>query len=345
VVIVLTPAALESKWVEKETDVAIARERGGQIEVIPLFVKQVEVPLLLGSYHMVFFHQGYEAGLNRLAGDLGLSAAPAAPAPAPPQAPERAPAPEVVSPPMVEPSQPLEPELIHIPAGEFLMGSDPEKDELAYDDEQPQHRLSLPEYYMAKTPVTNAQYLAFVQAAGQKPPKHWKGGKPPGGKEDHPVVYVTWHDAMAYCQWLAEAAGKAYRLPSEAEWEKAARGTDGRIWPWGNEWEKKRCNSGEGGPGETTPVGQYSPGGDSPYGCVDMAGNVWEWCSSLRKPYPYDPKDGREDAKAKGGRTLRGGSWDVNRRYARVSYRYGTLPDYFTFSVGFRVDVAPVSSS
>jgi formylglycine-generating enzyme required for sulfatase activity len=122
-------------------------------------------------------------------------------------------------------------------------------------------------------------------------------------------VYVTWHDAMAYCRWLARVTGRAYRLPSEAEWEKAARGTDGRIWPWGNKWDSKRCNSREGGPGNTTPVGQYSPQGDSPYGCVDMAGNVWEWTLSLLKDYPYDPKDGREDAQAEGRRRLRGGAF------------------------------------
>jgi formylglycine-generating enzyme required for sulfatase activity len=183
---------------------------------------------------------------------------------------------------VVERRQPFEPELIPIPAGEFLMGSDPRTDKNAGDDEQPQHYLHLPDYSIAKTPVTNVQYLAFVQSKGQKPPKYWKGGKPPGDKEDHPVVGVSWEDAMAYCNWLAEAMGKAYRLPSEAEWEKAARGADGRIWPWGNEWDEKRCNTREGGPGDSTPVGQYSPGGDSPYGCVDMAGNVFEWCTTGR---------------------------------------------------------------
>jgi formylglycine-generating enzyme required for sulfatase activity len=328
-------------------------------------VEQVEVPLLLASYHMVFFHQGYEAGLNRLAGDLGLSVAPAEPAPAPRQEPQPVPVPEVVSPPVVEPSQPFEPELIHVPAGEFLMGSDPKKDKGAYDDEQPQHSLHLPDYYIAKTPVTNGQYLASVEATGQKPPEHWKKRKPPKGKKDHPVVEVSWHDAVAYCQWLAEATGRAYRLPSEAEWEKAARGGlrmgrednpyPGRIYPWGNEWEKKRCNSEEGGPGDTTPVGQYSPGGDSPYGCVDMAGNVVEWTLSLwgkewEAPdfrYPYDPEDGRENLDAGDDirRALRGGSWNDNHWGARVSARINLGPGYFSYSVGFRVVVPPVSSS
>jgi formylglycine-generating enzyme required for sulfatase activity len=164
------------------------------------------------------------------------------------------------------------------------------------------------------------------------------------------VVNVSWHDARAYCQWLAVATGKAYRLPSESEWEKAARGGlriggednpyPDRIYPWGDRWDEKQCNSIEDGPGHTTPVGQYSPRGDSPYGCVDMAGNVWEWCSSLRKPYPYDPKDGREDAKAAGFRMLRGGSWSGSQGDARVSSRNDIQLGYALGSIGFRVCVA-----
>jgi formylglycine-generating enzyme required for sulfatase activity len=251
--------------------------------------------------------------------------------------------------------EPFEPELIHIPAGEFLMGSVPKEAKDAhkatgvglriptYQIELPQHTVHLPEYYIAKTPVTNAQYLAFAQATDHSTPEHWEGGKPPQGKEDHPVVHVTWNDTIAYCNWLAEAAGKAYRLPTEAEWEKAARGTDGRIYPWGDEPpDEKRCNFGRK-VGDTTPVGQYSPRGDSPYGCVDMAGNVWTL--SLYKGYPYDPKDGREDLEASDRRVLRGGSWNSIQRLARVSYRVSFEPDFFSDHVGFRVVVAPVSSS
>jgi formylglycine-generating enzyme required for sulfatase activity len=231
---------------------------------------------------------------------------------------------------VVERRQPFEPELIPIPAGEFLMGSDPRTDKNAGDDEQPQHYLHLPDYSIAKTPVTNVQYLAFVQSKGQKPPKYWKGGKPPGDKEDHPVVGVSWEDAMAYCNWLAEAMGKAYRLPSEAEWEKAARGADGRIWPWGNEWDEKRCNTREGGPGDSTPVGQYSPGGDSPYGCVDMAGNVFEWCTTREgKSYPYDVSEdewSEEYLQGSAARVLRGGSWLSNQYLARCAYRNRNNP-------------------
>jgi formylglycine-generating enzyme required for sulfatase activity len=241
--------------------------------------------------------------------------------------------------------QPFEPELILIPAGEFLMGSDPRTDKDAGDAEQPQHYLYLPNYSIAKTPVTNVQYLAFVQSTGQKPPNHWKSWKPPGGKEDHPVVNVSLQEAMTYCQWLAKVTGRAYRLPSEAEWEKAARGTDGRIYPWGDEWDEKLCNSIEGGLGGTTPVGQYSPGGDSPYGCVDMAGNVLEWTRSLRKGYPYDPEDGRENPRADDPRVLRGGAFVSSRRIVRCVCRDRYFPGHWYWGRGFRVCVAPGSAS
>jgi formylglycine-generating enzyme required for sulfatase activity len=240
---------------------------------------------------------------------------------------------------------PFEPEMILIPAGEFLMGSDPSVDKDARDNEQPQHTLYLPDYYMARTPVTNTQYAAFVQATGHRQPKFWKGGKPPRGKEDHPAVYVSWYDAMAYCRWLAEVTGKPYCLPSEAEWEKGARGSDGRIYPWGNQWDAERCNSKEGGKGDTTPVGAY-PEGASPYGLLDMAGNVWEWTRNLWSTsfkYPYDPADGREDLEAPSVilRVLRSGAFDDNKRLVRCAYRRGNILDNFPWRHGFRVVMSP----
>jgi formylglycine-generating enzyme required for sulfatase activity len=237
---------------------------------------------------------------------------------------------------IMERSQPFEPEMILIPAGEFLMGSDPHKDRYAEDNEQPQQTLYLPGYYLAKAPVTNAQYAAFVQATGHQQPKHWEGGKPPRAKEDHPVVYVSWYDAVAYCNWLAEVTGKPYRLPSEAEWEKGARGSDGRVYPWGNRWGKKRCNSEEGSKGDTTPVGAY-PEGASPCGLLDMAGNVWEWTRSITKEYPYDPEDGREDLEAAGSRVLRGGAFLNCEWFVRCAYRLRDFPDYRGRDYGLRV--------
>ena len=141
---------------------------------------------------------------------------------------------------------PIHLELVRVPAGEFLMGSDPKVDKDASADEQPQHRLYLPEFYIGKYPVTNEQYAAFVKAARQAAPQHWKNGQIPAGKGDHPVVDVSWQDAVAFCRWLSQASGKAIRLPTEAEWEKAARGSDGRIYPWGNDPPTKElCNFGD----------------------------------------------------------------------------------------------------
>jgi len=249
--------------------------------------------------------------------------------------------------------------MILIPAGEFVMGSDPGKDPDARDDEQPQHTIYLPDYAMARTPVTNAQYAVFLQATRYDPPRHWriwfwKRRWPPMGRQDYPVVNVSWYDARAYCQWLSEVTGKSYRLPSEAEWEKAARGTNGRIYPWGDEWDPQCCYTAEGRAKEDTiPVGTH-PQGASPYGLLDMIGNVWEWTSSLWGPdlrhpdftYPYDPADGRENPVAPTSvrRVLRGVSFFNDRHVARCAARYRYSPRNSYVSVGFRVVMSPTSN-
>lgn len=231
----------------------------------------------------------------------------------------------------------FEPEMILIPVGEFLMGSDPKQDKAAYSNEQPQHTLYLPDYSIAKTPVTNAQYAAFVKATGYKAPQYWQNDKISQDKDMHPVVYVTGNDAMAYCKWLAKTTGKPYTLPSEAEWEKAARGTDGRLYPWGNTFDKSKCNVHASGIGDTTPVDRY-PQGASPYGVLDRAGNVWEWTRSLFKSYRYDPADGRENLEVGGIRVLRGGAWySDDPAFARCAYRTGLNPDSRYGNSGFRV--------
>jgi formylglycine-generating enzyme required for sulfatase activity len=175
-------------------------------------------------------------------------------------------------------------------------------------------------FFIARTPVTNAEYARFVAATGHMPPIHWEGRTPTGEWRDHPVMYVDWDDAVAYAEW---AGG---RLPTEQEWEKAARGIDGRIYPWGDEFDAARCNAEESGIGTTTPVGRYSPGGDSPCGCADMAGNVGEWTAS-------EYEIGRAGV-------LRGGSWDCRQRYVRCAARIRLTPDDFPDYVGLRVVVA-----
>ena len=233
----------------------------------------------------------------------------------------------------------FEPEMVLIAAGEFVMGSNSRKDQHARHVERPQHKLYLPDYYLAKTPVTNTQYAAFVRATQRTPPSHWQENRPPRTKENHPVVRVSWYDAMAYCKWLSGLTGKAYRLPTEAEWEKAARGAKASIYPWGDRWDANRCNSKESKIEDTTPVGAY-PQGASPYGLLNMAGNVWEWTSSLYRDYPYRKDDGREDPSSTEARVLRGGSWLNFYDSARAAYRRSYTPAYHSRIHGFRCCVS-----
>ncbi|MCS7011366.1 MAG: bifunctional serine/threonine-protein kinase/formylglycine-generating enzyme family protein [Anaerolineales bacterium] len=226
-----------------------------------------------------------------------------------------------------------------VPAGPFPMGS-PQGD--GHPDEHPQHEVYLDEYWIGKTPVTNRQYEVFVRATGWQSPSHWKNGCVPSGKEDHPVVNVSWDDAVAFCEWLSRVSGKKIRLPTEAEWEKAARGTDGRMYPWGYKRPSKNmCNFAPGalsfGEG-TTPVGRYSPQGDSPYGCVDMAGNVWEWTADWYAAdyYRFSPTRNPSGPVNGRGRVLRGGAWVSDENAIRSAYRYWSLPNGRNDRIGFR---------
>ncbi|RLD00746.1 MAG: hypothetical protein DRI32_09870, partial [Chloroflexi bacterium] len=230
-----------------------------------------------------------------------------------------------------------------IPAGTFLMGSTKEN-ALAYDDERPQHTVNIAyDYYVARFPVTNADYGKFAS-------EKLKGIE---GKENHPVVKVSWDDAQKYIVWLNEnhsenlPDGYRFSLPSEAEWEKAARGEYANEYPWGNDFDKNKCNSAESKIGTTSVVGQFSPAGDSPYGCADMVGNTWEWTRSLWKDYPYpeemEERRKREDEKASGSRVLRGGSFSYTQRSARCAYRYLGHPVKHVLNLGFRICVSPIS--
>jgi iron(II)-dependent oxidoreductase len=227
-------------------------------------------------------------------------------------------------------------EMILIPAGAFIMGS-PEGE--GDDDEHPQHTVFLDAFYIDKYEVTNFQYKQFMDATGHGAPDYWNNEN--YNQPNQPVVGVTWHDAIAYAKW----AGK--RLPTEAEWEKAARGTDGRIYPWGNEWDSSKCNSGVGGDGYqyTAPVGSF-PAGASPYGVMDMSGNVWEWCAdwSDRNYYSRSPQQNPKGPDSGSERVLRGGSWfNTDRTDLRCAFRVWDNPGFRGHYRGFRCaqDVTP----
>jgi sulfatase modifying factor 1 len=244
--------------------------------------------------------------------------------------------------PKQEPGPPCEPPegFVWIPPGEYILGA---------EGELPLQIARLAEgFFIARAPVTVAEFARFVEATGYRTTAEeqgrsrawtgtewewvegadWRHPQGPGsgveGAMDHPVVHVSWYDAVAYAEWAG------LRLPTEEDWEKAARGTDGREYPWGDVFDESRCNTSESGIGATTAVGDYSPDGDSPYKCVDMAGNVWEWTSS-------------EYGSSSDIRVLRGGSWYFNLNDARGSYRLGYRPDYSYGCIGFRC-VSPVRS-
>ncbi|MDA0244704.1 MAG: SUMF1/EgtB/PvdO family nonheme iron enzyme [Chloroflexi bacterium] len=232
-------------------------------------------------------------------------------------------------------TNPLGIEWIEIPAGEFWMGEGSEC-----------HLVNLPTYWIAKTPLTNTQYHVFVQATGHPAPEHWENGQIPEGKGNHPVVLVDWDDGIALAKWASEQTGQTILLPSEAEWEKAARGglmlpngknpLPKRIYPWGDAFDKGKCNTEESGIKGTSPVDTY-PQGASPYGVLEMSGNVWEWTRSLLKLYPYVAKDGREDPNSQGSRVWRGGSWVSNQDYARTAARHLSLPVNRFHGLGLRL--------
>jgi len=285
------------------------------------------------------------------------------------------------------------PFIVPVPGGTLRMGSTPAQVErwnkadntTWYNNELPQHEVTLPDFAIGKYPVTNAQFRRFWEAKGYEREEFWtpqgwawrwgkyepdlsyiadedlrrrvkewldqrkQRDKPffwdlqPWNLSNRPVVGVTWFEAVAYCNWLSQEAGAKYRLPTEAEWEYAARGglaLGSPEWPWGDTFDPARANTSESDLGQTSPVGLF-PSGKTWCEAQDMAGNVWEWCRSLYKPYPYQADDGREDLQAAGTRVLRGGSWNVSQGDARCAYRLRLYPGGFDGLVGFRVVFSP----
>jgi len=221
---------------------------------------------------------------------------------------------------------------VYVPAGPFVMGSS-DGIQQAYDDEKSQQKnLDLGAFWIMRTEVTNAQYNRCVQADVCSEPDDPYWGAP--SQSEHPVTAVDWYQANKYAEWVGG------RLPTEAEWEKACRGTDGRIYPWGDDLPTaERVNYGEK-LDDTTPVGSY-PAGASPYGVLDMAGNVWEWTSSKYADYPYKADDGRERQEGGDVRVLRGGSWFKDAGLMRCAHRTGRIPSGRDDHGGFRVVLSP----
>jgi formylglycine-generating enzyme required for sulfatase activity len=250
---------------------------------------------------------------------------------------------------------------VEIPAGPFQMGSDPEEDSASYEDERPRHSVTLPGFWLSRYPVTIGQYRAFVEASGYRPADpDWQDGF-----STQPVVWVSWNEALAYCQWLGErlrdlASGSERErgspdlwsglalgslrasLPSEAEWEKAARGVAGLNYPWGPKADANRANYDDTGLGERSAVGCF-PGGASPHEVEELSGNVWEWTRSLDGGYPYEPIAAREnlEASSESLRVLRGGAFYDDSGDVRCASRGRASPVDRDVYVGFRVVLSP----
>jgi len=240
----------------------------------------------------------------------------------------------------------------------------------AEDDERPVHRVHVGEFLIGRFPVTQDDYARFIRATGYPPPAIrslplvtaggrdsifrelaapyvWDGPQPPPGHGAHPVVLVGYDDALAFCRWLSDEIGRSVRLPTEAEWEKAARGgaDDGRRYPWGDDIDPSRCNFLSEGTIKrhrgTRPTGTYPP---NAYGLYDVCGNVWEWVSDWYSPDYYANGDARDPKGPDSGsmRIVRGGAWvndDVS--LLRITYRHKVPPDTYAYSVGFRIVCAP----
>jgi formylglycine-generating enzyme required for sulfatase activity len=233
------------------------------------------------------------------------------------------------------------PELVEIPAGPFVMGSDPDIDPLAFPNERWSHSayqgtVELPAYSIGRYEVTVGQFRAFVEATGFRADPQALEGRP-----DLPVRFVSWPDALAYCRWLETTPrlkrlvleGWRVTLPTEAQWEKAARGTDGRIFPWGNEPRSDRANFGGA---SVKPVGSYECP-ECPFGLADMSGNLWELTRSAYRAYPYHPGYEDIDLEADALWIMRGGSYGDAEQNIRAALRGGVDPGARRPFIGFRV--------
>jgi formylglycine-generating enzyme required for sulfatase activity len=226
--------------------------------------------------------------------------------------------------------------LISIAAGSFWHGAAPD-DPQALDNEMPGRATFLRGFRMCRYPVKNSEYAVFIAETQRPAPPHWVGGQMPLDRANHPVVNVNCDDAEAYCDWLSRVSGQTYRLPTEAEWEKAARGSlpDKRIYVWGDNWLDDACNTEEANEGGTTPVTEFEAVNRSVFGVVDLLGNVWEWTSSWYQKYPGSTH--ASDRYGQKYRVVRGGSWHGKSDETRISARGRYAPDTRRDYLGFRV--------
>jgi formylglycine-generating enzyme required for sulfatase activity len=233
---------------------------------------------------------------------------------------------------------------VDIPAGETIL-EDATKDGGTAGD-----LIFVPAFQIAKYPITVAQYYVFIEHNGYSQQNFWtrQGWRwlkkynhmtRPGNWNvmlyekglypDHPIGGMSWYEAVAFCQWLSIKTQTNIHLPSEAQWQRAAQGDDGRAYPWGNEWDMTKCNNRQVWKGSTTPVTQY-PNGASPYGVMDMCGNVREWCLTAWKT-------GLDEINTDDMRVSRGGTWNINVHYLRVTCRFGSVPYNNSDNMGFRI--------
>lgn len=199
-------------------------------------------------------------------------------------------------------------------------------------DEHPEREVYLPAFFMDRFEMTIRQYEQFVQATGSTAPMNWPGGTAPPGRGLYPVSDVNWYDAGRACRWMGK------RLPTEAEWEKTARGSGGLEYPWGNEYDPQKANTGSDDRGDLAPVGSYESG-KSPYGVHDLAGNVWEWTQDWYQPYPSN--DYQSDRFGQKYKVMRGSSWGGVGHYAlavfyRAAHRFYSEPENGFPDAGFR---------
>lgn len=228
--------------------------------------------------------------------------------------------------------------LVEIPAGPFTMGTYPDGLRKT-DPEEPQRSVTLDAYAIGIYHITNAQYIQYINATGYRQPVYLEDER--FNAPDYPVVGVSWYDTINFLEWIMNITGLTYRLPSEAEWEKTARGTDGREYPWGNEWDATKANTSESKLKRLTPVGSY-PEGISPFGCYDMGGNAYDWCSDWfhAETYKHSPAENPMGAVEGRRKVIRGGSWLPRGKFAaRCANRAAYEPIRTVHNVGFRIAI------